>query len=736
MAEKNKKSIAELVEKWARFKNKDPNDPAYKQVYAEALRSPEFIKYVESGELPEGATRKTKSWFDGLVEESERNPFVELNDLYKQYGATDDVGQRSDIYNKIKSHPDFVASSMYEDDPDEGVMAGKKALQKQWEAIQRGDTSKENTNKINGPILKFLEPYQRNISPESFDRLNKALAANFGTENFFDLLDAPSKGVYSDIKNRVGKMGSLAASNPNSNNQDLPIRKTKPNTASTTQVAPIFGQKKDELNQLTQSPEIPYEITGPEQGNNAHGYISTPSLIQDTIAAGNYRKKTINDNPTIQSAKGVQKWINDAKQKSKELGTAKDNLAEQAKTYVENTEDQQIADQKAAVKKGVSEGAKNALMNSFIMNPTFEDEATNQLFKSLGQKKIDLIDYYDNELRPELESLSDMDELNIERALNGNPEWEFTKSKLLGYVSEENKNSQDYIDALTPIVNQLGDEDLAKGLEAVQTISDSLTGIIGEERQGGLTPEEAKEAAELYKQADEIINSEIKNDPTIRAASQNLRDQINKTLFYVFDNVKTMFFMALSAEAGAPQWIPSAMEKRNAEIAKSETNFAVKQQDAYTENMFRDLTEDNIADYLNKTEIQPLLEKLRGQYGIEKEEVPGMVVKGLKKAYEQFKEETGKDDEAGFAAWYLQHSTTSGDAVSLLLRALLQNAGNIQDLLNGGKSGKPGNVSYGMDKDGKKMASIFQNAGNNARQASANNIANDASSTSFVSSIV
>lgn len=733
-----KKKQLSPVETWAKFKNKDNSSKEYLTVLRDAIKSPEFIEYMNTGKLPKGANRDTKVWFETL--DKEKGNFAELGDLYKQYGTAAEA-DRSPLFKRITNHPDFILQEAYNDDEDADIMNGKRAFLDTFKnsMAESGADDVDGSNPTNKPgdLREVLKSYSAKgtISPEAYSLLINQLKSSYGND-WQNAMTPDEKGLFSKIKVGNPKAASTSSNNTvTPNNQDLPIRKTKPNTASTTQVAPIFGQKREELSQLTQSPEIPYEITGPEQGNNAHGYISTPSLIQDTIAAGNYRKKTINDNPTIQSAKGVQKWINDAKQKSKELGTAKDNLAEQAKTYVENTEDQMIKDQKEAVKKGVSEGARNALLNSFIMNPTFEDEATNQLFQSLGQKKIDLMDYYDNELRPELESLSDMDELNIERAINGNPEWEFTKSKLLGYVSEENKNSQDYIDALTPIVNQLGDEDLAKGLEAVQVISDSLTGIIGEERQGGLTPEEAKEATELYKQADEIINGEIKNDPTIRAASQNLRDQINKTLFYVFDNVKTMFFMALSAEAGAPQWIPSAMDKRNAEIAKSETNFAVKQQDAYTENMFRDLTEDNIADYLNKTEIQPLLEKLRGQYGIEKEEVPGMVVKGLKKAYEEYKAQTGNSDDAGFAAWYLQHSTNGGDAMSLLLRALLQNTGNLQDLLNG-KSGKPGNVSYGMDKDGKKMASIFQNAGNNARQASANNIANDASSTSFVSSIV
>ena len=720
-----KKKQLSPIETWAKFKNKDNSSREYLAVLRDAIKSPEFIEYMNAGKLPKGANRDTKAWFEAL--DKEKDNFTELGDLYKQYGAAADA-ERNPIYNRIMNHPDFAGSTIYEDDPDEGIMAGKRALQEKWEAMQRDDPSKENTKKP-GDLREILKSYsaQGNISPESYNMLIKQLKDSYGND-WQNVMSPDEKGLFAKIQ-----VGNTAPANTaTSNNTELPVRETVPGTEVTKEnkVAPMFGQKKDELNQLANSPEVPYEITGPAQGNNAHGYISTPSLIQDTIAAKRYRNKTINDNPTVQGAKGVQKWINDAKEKSKELGIAKDNLSEQAQNYVKNTDDQVIAEEKEAVKKGVSEGAKNVLASSFIMNPTFEDEATNQLFKSLGQKKIDLMDYYDNELRPELESFTEEDQANFQNSL--------LKTKLLGYVSEENKNSKDYIDALKPVINQLGDEELAQGLQAVETISDSLTNIIGEERQGGLTPEEAQQATELYKQADEIINNEIKNDPTIRAASQNLRDQINKTLFYVFDNVKTMFFMGLAAEAGAPQWIPSAMDKRNAEIAKSETNFAVKQQDAYTENMFRDLTEDNIADYLNKTEIQPLLEKLRGQYGIEKEEVPGMVVKGLKKAYEEYKAQTGDSDDAGFAAWYLQHSTNGGDAVSLLLRALLQNTGNFQDLLNGksGKSGKSGNVSYGMDKDGKKMASIFQNAGNNARQAGANNIANDASSTSFVSSIV
>ena len=722
-----KKKQLSPIETWAKFKNKDNSSREYLAVLRDAIKSPEFIEYMNTGKLPKGANRDTKAWFEAL--DKEKDNFTELGDLYKQYGAAADA-ERNPIYNRIMNHPDFILQEAYDEDPDTDIMSGKKAFLDTFKnnTIESGanDVDGSNPTKKPGDLRETLKSYsaQGNISPESYNLLVKQLKGAYG-DDWQNAMTPDEKGLFSKIK--VGN--PTATKTATSNNSELPVRETVPGTevSSENQVAPMFGQKKDELNQLANSPEVPYEITGPAQGNNAHGYISTPSLIQDTIAAKRYRNKTINDNPTVQGAKGVQKWINDAKEKCKELGIAKDNLSEQAQNYVKNTDDQVIAEEKEAVKKGVSEGAKNVLASSFIMNPTFEDEATNQLFKSLGQKKIDLMDYYDNELRPELESFTEEDQANFQNSL--------LKTKLLGYVSEENKNSKDYIDALKPVINQLGDEELAQGLQAVETISDSLTNIIGEERQGGLTPEEAQQATELYKQADEIINNEIKNDPTIRAASQNLRDQINKTLFYVFDNVKTMFFMGLAAEAGAPQWIPSAMDKRNAEIAKSETNFAVKQQDAYTENMFRDLTEDNIADYLNKTEIQPLLEKLRGQYGIEKEEVPGMVVKGLKKAYEEYKAQTGNSDDAGFAAWYLQHSTNGGDAVSLLLRALLQNTGNLQDLLNG-KSGKPGNVSYGMDKDGKKMASIFQNAGNKARQTDANNIANDASSTSFVSSIV
>ena len=732
-----KKKQLSPVEIWAKFKNKDNSNREYLAALRDAIRSPEFIEYMNTGKLPKGANRDTKVWFETLA--NEKDNFTELGDLYKQYGTAADT-ERSPIFKRIMNHPDFSVQGAYEDDEDADIANGKKAFTSAYKnsMIESGADDVDGSNPTNKPgdLREVLKSYSArgNISPEAYNLLIKQLKGAYG-DDWQNAMTPDERGLFSKIK--VGNPAPASTAPANTNNTELPVRETVPGTEveSKPRVAPIFGQKKDELNQLANSPEVPYEITGPEQGNNAHGYISTPSLIQDTIAAKRYRNKTINDNPTVQGAKGVQKWINNAKEKSKELGVAKDNLSEQAQNYVENTEDQMIKDQKEAVKKGVSEGAKNVLANSFIMNPTFEDEATNQLFQSLGQKKIDLMDYYDNELRPELESFTDKDQANFQNALNGNKEWEFTKSKLLGYVSEENKNSKDYIDALKPVINELGDEELAQGLQAVETISDSLTDIIGEERQGGLTPEEAQQAAELYKQADEIINNEIKNDPTIRAASQNLRDQINKLLYYTFDNVKTMFFMGLAAEAGAPQWIPSAMDKRNAEIAKSETNFAVKQQDAYTENMFRDLTEDNIADYLNKTEIQPLLEKLRGQYGIEKEEVPSMVVKGLKKAYEEYKAQTGNSDDAGFAAWYLQHSTTSGDAMSLLLRALLQNTGNFQDLLNG-KSGKSGNVSYGTDANGEKLGALFQRAGDNARQAGANNIANDASSTSFVSSIV
>lgn len=675
-------------------------DQGYNTAYQKAYSDPEYQSFRSTGKVPKTWTRDDRAHALKLSEEyDERGPLEDFGSLIKKYNSTvNDDNYNSDEMNTlsraITTHPNWqTPGSGYQyDDADVNEQYNKyiNSYYNKMLPEERSDMPKP-TGKP-GDLREVLKSYaaKGNISPESYNLLLGQLNEAYG-KDWQNNMSPDERGLFAQITTNAGKGG-------NSNYANTENATQSSNGITTREKGPdAIDRVKKLLDETELSPQQKYKYKGTEEGRNN----SYDSVIfgrwPDVFRAGSNWKDVVDNDEEVKAARAGAKWAKDLEQTNKDTEklrkTFSDRIFENTKAKFD--EQQRLKDEsdyrdftdslnmESALQREPTESKSSDYMFGDEQNPTKGEVEVGQGWQTAMESNKELAEMGKDKLMPMLQKAE------------YNPELlDAAKADLEKYQAYALKNDLESLNALGDMVSNIDDPELRQQYDNLREGYEIIGKTMEEEGRGTLSDEEVAKLEEVMKKAKEMEVWEKKYDPKIQEAKGEFWDRIKEALFFTKDALKSYLVFYAGLSMGNPQLIMSAMDTRNHAVAQSETNFSVKKQDAATENMFRNLTKDNIAQYLNTTDIQPYIKKLTEEYKVKEQDVPEMVVKGLEKAYEEYNKASNKEG-VGFQTWYLNNKGDSNSPMNAIINYLLLNSNLLKDkageILGGGVSAVPKN---------------------------------------------
>ena len=513
----------------------------------------------------------------------------------------------------------------------------------------------------------------------------------------------------------------------------------EPGTEQTAEVQPENGLNKydEELKDLDSKKaddKAPYE--GPYT-DRTFGYISTKNDSLDVEAADRMYNEAVSKDDVRQAAEKSLAQLKDYKKNIKKY----DKLYTKALSKIDSA----LTKQERDIEKGLASAYENKLdqLSSHIegLQQKFLDTYGISLEEAVYGKEPENLKVLEDQ-GIDINALRDIAGAEVDRIAEFNKDLTQAK-KNFDYIMGD--FSQD-LDAL--LNGKLDEENTQRVLEKMgevePTLRDNLTAQLNlydgtlNSLEGAVNTLNDPAITELYGNIKGLVTGfnegkiDFKNPKTLEAINQyigkyediiehqDLYDQdtryakdlklsaVNRMLFNIFDQVKSIIVFFAAIESGSPQMIRSAIDEYNYGLQKAEGQRKTEEYGAYTENKIREITQDNIARFKKITEIDPEIAKLEEVLNIQEGEAGKRQMDALETGFEAFNKykQEHPGEAVDFAAW-VSANRNAGGVVGQIISALLMNFPDLKNVIEGAVNKLSTGNANTTSSDEREKESIF-----------------------------
>lgn len=408
------------------------------------------------------------------------------------------------------------------------------------------------------------------------------------------------------------------------------------------------------------------------RGNTKEGYIDFGTLRKEKDVAKDALEEAEKGNENYQSFIKAREYYNDKLKWLKKNAENGKYDPEELKKQLEDTEN------------------KIATYDRLLKDKTPNEELIYGFDRSL-----------DTDYAKEIKNLENQRKTIQERIAKGE-EWQNVVGDVNNFSSEMMKSLGLGIDEYGKIVANSDNPDDEAKLSVMQSMFGTLNDVLAD---GQVTPEESKKFKEIYSSIDELIKKEREGDKNIMDAEDRYKSADAKFGHYLFDQIKSMIVFVASLAAGNPQMVYSALDKFNNKISDAEADYRTNRIKAFSNNDVKEITGQADAQYDLEQLVPSVTEKIMNA-DIDSES-KARAVRGLEKAFEEYKKYTENPNRKDFAAWFAAQMS-SGNGWASLIRDVVggasANSDYVKELLKG---------YFGIDVD-----SALENASKGAKGGS------------------